>query len=411
MSTYKNGPEGMPRVERMTDSTIGSLYLSVRHIDHATEREIAFAHAAAEEVLARLPAWPTPSPGTGTTASAAGTAVQMLEGSAEDEHQQAVSDFRKAAYERDLDAIFPAQLRIFAAFKAHAEEARREAAGDMSKLCDTFAIKVPEGLTPMTAIACRLKDLQDALAAAQRTAGWDAEKVECKECNGTGSAGFGDRCSDCNGKGYDWDPVAEAAAQADDDLDATTYGYPYAMRAELAHAFLKPYMDAKEEKLLDYEVQPIIRRLAAAILEWLSLDKVPTAAPTAQPTQPDDERASPTFMDERQAQDWAWKAVRKDCDDGTWTTGESGNYFGFFLHGWRYREQYEKQRRAALRQPGALPDEARAAFETWIQDDKEPPFVLKDDKGNYCDSDVDHCWYVWQAACTALAAKQAGKEV
>lgn len=58
-----------------------------------------------------------------------------------------------------------------------------------------------------------------ALDAAQRTAGGEAEKVTCAGCKGTGdttnefhqSGG----CSDCNGKGYDWEPVAEAAAQAD----------------------------------------------------------------------------------------------------------------------------------------------------------------------------------------------------
>ncbi|WUR15663.1 hypothetical protein E7V67_011340 [[Empedobacter] haloabium] len=37
---------------------------------------------------------------------------------------------------------------------------------ELSKLCEIFGIKVSEGSTPMSAIACRLKDLQDALARA-----------------------------------------------------------------------------------------------------------------------------------------------------------------------------------------------------------------------------------------------------
>ena len=130
----------------------------------------------------------------------------------------------------------------------------------------------------------------------------------------------------------------------------------------------------------------------------------------AQPTLPDDERASPTFMDERQAQDWAWKAVRKDCDDGTWTTGEAGNYFGFFLHGWRYREQYEKQRRAALRQPGALPDEAEDAARL---DESDITAAVENANTVYeesCNHTREAIHYVATVLRCALAAKQAGKE-
>lgn len=61
---YENGPEGMPRVERMTDSTIMAV-LSQKNVptiyvhseqDYASLR--LFAHAIAEETLARVPSWP-----------------------------------------------------------------------------------------------------------------------------------------------------------------------------------------------------------------------------------------------------------------------------------------------------------------------------------------------------------------
>lgn len=63
LNTYNNGPEGMPRVERMTDSTIGWLMnelplLNCLHNERSYEEMRQFAHVVAEEVLARVPAWP-----------------------------------------------------------------------------------------------------------------------------------------------------------------------------------------------------------------------------------------------------------------------------------------------------------------------------------------------------------------
>ena len=51
-----------------------------------------------------------------------------------------------------------------------------------------------------------------------------------------------------------------------------------------------------------------------------------------------------TLMTERQAEDWAWKQVKRDVGTEGWTAGDSGNYYGFFLWGWRYRAQYERQK-------------------------------------------------------------------
>lgn len=55
-----------------------------------------------------------------------------------------------------------------------------------------------------------------------------------------------------------------------------------------------------------------------------------------------------TYMTTDQARDWAWKALRRDLDDSRWNVGESSAYFGFFLHGWNNRGQYEVQRRVAV---------------------------------------------------------------
>lgn len=61
---YENGPEGMPRVKRMTDSTLGWVAAPITLLQlfqaHPGGREALnqFAHAVAEETLARIPAWP-----------------------------------------------------------------------------------------------------------------------------------------------------------------------------------------------------------------------------------------------------------------------------------------------------------------------------------------------------------------
>lgn len=53
-----------------------------------------------------------------------------------------------------------------------------------------------------------------------------------------------------------------------------------------------------------------------------------------------------THMTDEQAERWAWEQVKEQVGTEGWTTGDSCNYFGFFLWGWRYRAQYERQRAA-----------------------------------------------------------------
>lgn len=61
---------------------------------------------------------------------------------------------------------------------------------------------------------------------------------------------------------------------------------------------------------------------------------------------PETASIAPTFMTNDQAIAWAWADVRKDVGTENWTTGDSCNFYGFFLHGWHYRGQYELQRNA-----------------------------------------------------------------
>jgi hypothetical protein len=77
---------------------------------------------------------------------------------------------------------------------------------------------------------------------------------------------------------------------------------------------------------------------AAALLEQI--------AATSAPGTP--EVPKPTCMTEEQAEKWAWKQIKLDVGTDGWTAGDSCNYFGFFLWGWRYRAQYERQRAAQL---------------------------------------------------------------
>lgn len=65
---------------------------------------------------------------------------------------------------------------------------------------------------------------------------------------------------------------------------------------------------------------------------------------------------TPTYLTEDQGREWAWKDVKKDVGTKGWTAGDNGNYFGFFVHGWNYRGQFEKQRAAA---PAAQGDAIR----------------------------------------------------
>lgn len=81
--------------------------------------------------------------------------------------------------------------------------------------------------------------------------------------------------------------------------------------------------------------------------EWpCARKKVRGRAPASTtPTSGEVEKAAPrTDMTDEQASKWAWEQVKDQVGTKGWTAGESGTYYGFFLWGWRYREQYESQR-------------------------------------------------------------------
>jgi ribosomal protein S16 len=45
-------------------------------------------------------------------------------------------------------------------------------------------------------------------------------------------------------------------------------------------------------------------------------------------------------------QQWGWNNLRSTLDSDRWANHDNGNFAGFFAHGWHYREQLERQRKA-----------------------------------------------------------------
>lgn len=86
---------------------------------------------------------------------------------------------------------------------------------------------------------------------------------------------------------------------------------------------------------------------------WLAAKRAALAAAPVQPVAVPDVLEEPTYMTEDQGRDWAWKDVKKGVGTKGWTAGDNGNFFGFFLHGWNYRGQFEKQRAAPAAQGDA----------------------------------------------------------
>lgn len=88
-----------------------------------------------------------------------------------------------------------------------------------------------------------------------------------------------------------------------------------------------------------------IANIVAPLCDQLKAAELAAVQQGVQPLRVADSIA-PTFMTNEQAIAWAWADVRKDVGTENWTTGDSCNFYGFFLHGWHYREQYELQRNA-----------------------------------------------------------------
>lgn len=93
----------------------------------------------------------------------------------------------------------------------------------------------------------------------------------------------------------------------------------------------------------DASAPPFVREQAAAMLAA----RAALAAAPVQPVAVPVGVVEPTYMTEEQGRDWAWKDVKKGVGTKGWTAGDNGNFFGFFVHGWNYRGQFEKQRFAA----------------------------------------------------------------
>jgi len=103
--------------------------------------------------------------------------------------------------------------------------------------------------------------------------------------------------------------------------------------------------------------------IAAKIDAWLPSTE---AAPVS--TEQAGDASRQTLMTEEQAEKWAWEQVKKDVGTDGWTVGDSCNYFGFFLWGWRYRAQYERQR-ATPERAAAPADLLTAVLNCYSPDD------------------------------------------
>lgn len=107
-----------------------------------------------------------------------------------------------------------------------------------------------------------------------------------------------------------------------------------------------------------------------------------------------------TFMTVDQACEWGWGDVRKEVGTQGWTTGDSCNFYGFYLWGWNYRGQYELQRTATR---SAVMQEIQSAAPTAPQPQVEPagaPAELPDsviDATAEAIGEAYDCGRVWSA--------------
>jgi hypothetical protein len=109
-------------------------------------------------------------------------------------------------------------------------------------------------------------------------------------------------------------------------------------------------------------------------------------------------------MTNAQAENWAWEQVKEQVGTDGWTVSDSCTYYGFFLWGWRYRTQYERQRNVV-----ALEIKGQSLAPSAAQEGKPSSIVLpttlqRDDT----EHDVDY--YRADEVHAAIAAAQEGKQ-
>lgn len=126
---------------------------------------------------------------------------------------------------------------------------------------------------------------------------------------------------------------------------------------------------------------------------------------SVQPVAVPDGAVEPTFMTEDQGRAWAWKDVKKDVGTEGWTAGDNGNYFGFFVHGWNYRGQFEKQRHAA---PAAQGDAKELTDDEIVQAVRSVGVDTHPSKFGFIDEQIEGMGVtVLRQAIAAIAAKAA----
>jgi hypothetical protein len=139
-----------------------------------------------------------------------------------------------AEYEEDWDANYsnrvactacPAEVSVI---KGDFSQWNRRAAKTQESDLSSDTIDTPEfwavmtdwigarGTSKSAYLRAKLVEFIDARrATADTTAPETAEKIPCPECKGTGGVQRAGDCSDCNGKGFDWDVAGTTAAPAE----------------------------------------------------------------------------------------------------------------------------------------------------------------------------------------------------
>ena len=163
---------------------------------------------------------------------------------------------------------------------------------------------------------------------------------------------------------------------------AASYTIPlYAAPAHPVSAAEKPTGDLPDEQIYALWKQAIDqfqkheygKSVHPSIYLARAIARAAIAAHLERQAQAKAEQDERTYMGDKQAYEWAWDQVKRDVGTDGWTCGEHGNYFGFFLHGWRYGKQYERQGTTAA---PASQEGAHAA--QWISvDDSRKPEVGK----------------------------------
>ena len=241
--------------------------------------------------------------------------------------------------------------------------------------------------------------LADTAAAAPQVVADERRVIDCAKCEGHGATHYPDgewegKCATCNGTGV----------VSDGEINAYPDGSPYLngpvkcvkdcpdcstapVQAQEPVAYLKFWAEQSWSGNGNHDID-YGEGLEVCEAGDIGADKLPAFPVFRAPVQPvavPEGVAEPTYMTEEQGRDWAWKDVKKDVGTIGWTAGDNGHFFGFFVHGWNYRGQFEKQRAAPAAQGDATQAEIDVRAERRRQINVEGRTADSDDRHIDCE--------------------------